>query len=148
MNVFCDSPEQHYICKSFNQFIPAEPFLLHGWPDSTACIHRSSSTSAALFRHASYMFCLWLRFIFCPLQLCHFEGVLGSCFTLSLSLAPACCTERIDFSRWSNQLSASSSDTKETQKEKEATTTNPFSCIRRTRKTSENDLLLGLVPIG
>ena len=96
--------------------------MLHGWPDSTACIHRSSSTSAALFRHASYMFCLWLRFIFCPLQLCHFEGALGSCFTLSLSLAPACCTERIDFSRWSNQLSASSSDTKETQKEKEATT--------------------------
>ena len=36
--------------------------------------------------------------------------------------APACCTERIDFSRWSSQLSASSSETKETQKEKEATT--------------------------
>src|ERR1700730_15134159 len=106
------------------------------------------NTSAAFFRHASYMLCLWLRFIFCPLQLCHFEGVLGSCFTLSLSLAPACCTERIDFSRWPNQLSASSSDTKETQKEKEATTTNPSSCVRRTRKASENDLLLGLVPIG
>jgi hypothetical protein len=42
-------------------------------------------------------------------------------------------TERIDFSRWSNQLSASSSDTKETQKEKEATTTHPSSCVRRTR---------------
>src|ERR1700676_5699364 len=61
-------------------------FLLHGWPDSTASIHRSSSTSAALFRRASYMLCLWLRFIFCPLQLCHFEGALRSCFTLSLSL--------------------------------------------------------------
>jgi hypothetical protein len=60
--------------------------------------------------------------IFCLVQLCHFEGALGSCFTLSLSLAPACCTERIDFSRWSIQLSASSSDTKETQKEKDATT--------------------------
>ena len=66
-------------------------------------------------------FACGLRFIFCPLQLCHFEGALGSCFTLSLSLAP-CCTERIDFSRWSSQLSASSSEIKETQKEKEATT--------------------------
>src|SRR4029077_2779040 len=56
------------------------------------------------------------------LQPCHFEGALGSCFTLSLFLAPACCTEPIDFSRWSIQFNASSSDTKETQKEKEATT--------------------------
>jgi hypothetical protein len=55
-------------------------------------------------------------------KLFHFEGALGSRFALSLSLAPACCTERIDFSRWSSQLSASSSDTKETQKEKEAIT--------------------------
>ena len=29
-------------------------FLLHGWPDSPACIHRSASTSAAFFRHASW----------------------------------------------------------------------------------------------
>ena len=76
-------------------------------------------------------FACGLRFIFCPVQLCHFEGALGSCFTLSLFLAPACCTEPIDFSRWSIQLSASSSDTKETQKEKEATTIR-FSCVRRT----------------
>lgn len=67
-------------------------------------------------------FACGLRFIFSPLQLCHFEGALDFCFTLSWSLAPTCWTERIDFSRWSIQLSASSSDTKETQKEKEATT--------------------------
>ena len=57
--------------------------------------YRPRGQAASVMRHTC--FACGLRFIFCPLQLCHFEGALGSCFTLSLSLAPVCCTERIDF---------------------------------------------------
>jgi hypothetical protein len=75
--------------------------------------HRQHPQRSSVMRHTSFACGLGLysaRFNFAILR-----ARLALASRYPWSLAPACCTERIDFS-------ASSADTEETQKEKEATT--------------------------